>query len=75
MATEKELKELNEVMRTSIIEKYKTMTVEQIADDVMILTDKAITQGFDAGVELTRKKVQENIQNWEREQIMKVLMS
>ena len=75
MTTEEQLKQQNEVMKKAIIAKYSGMTIEEIADDVVLLTDKAIEQGFNAGLEIMRNKVQENIKNWEREQILKVLMS
>ena len=61
-------------MKELIAKKYSTMTYEQIAEDVMALTSKAIELGFDTGVETMRNKVHENVKNWERDQILKAIM-
>jgi hypothetical protein len=75
VATQEQHDEQIKLFKSAIINKYSAMTLDQIADDVIVLVDKAMASGFDAGVEITRQKVNENIKNWEREQILKVLMT
>jgi hypothetical protein len=61
-------------LKAAMISKYEEMTAEEIVNDVMILVDKAIQQGLDAGFNLAKEKIKNNIQDWERKEIMKVMM-
>lgn len=52
-------------MKAAIVAKYAEMTHEQIADDVMLLVEKALRKGIDAGFDLAKKKVKEAMTEFE----------
>ncbi len=75
----KELEEMTheeeiQLLRANMVEKIAKQTPEQTADMVLTLMDEAISKGVDAGFELAKTKMKENIKAWEREQILKTFM-
>lgn len=63
----------DELIRAAMIKKYNSMSIDEIVEDVSILLDKAIQQGFDAGFELAKSKMLDGISRWKREKIMEIL--
>ncbi len=59
---------------TKLYARYKEMTLEEIVDDVLFLSDKLVDGAFDSGFIYAREKINKAIKEWENKEIMKVLM-
>lgn len=62
-------------IKEAIVRKYADMTLDQIADDVILIVESAARKGIDAGYELAKKKLMDGIIDWERQEKLKAIFN